>query len=347
MFAFDPYSPAVDADPFPRLPHPARRTPLLLEPRGEHVGAVALRRHRLGRAGLADLLLGARQPDDRAAQPRRRDAGHHRPPAPRPPACPGATRVHEAQPGKSGRADPRHRRHRRAGPGGPSRVRLHRRVFVQVHRARAVRRTGPANGRRAAGARQGRADGAERPGDARQGPRAHRRLPVDAGLRGRRHRAAAREPGERPDLAVQPGRDRRRPARRARGAADDDDADHGRHRVARRFHEHVRAQPRRPCRRTAGGGRQPGAAARRGGGVAALQHLGAALPPLPAEGRRAARPDDAGGQFRLPRLRIRQPRRAPVPEPGRVRHRAQAARPPGLRRRGCMPASAPRSRGCR
>jgi cytochrome P450 len=35
MFSFDPYSPSVDADPFPYYKHAARRTPLLLEPRSQ------------------------------------------------------------------------------------------------------------------------------------------------------------------------------------------------------------------------------------------------------------------------------------------------------------------------
>ena len=47
MFAFDPYSPAIDADPFPLLQAPARRAALLLEPRGADVDPLALCRHRV------------------------------------------------------------------------------------------------------------------------------------------------------------------------------------------------------------------------------------------------------------------------------------------------------------
>jgi hypothetical protein len=45
MFRFDPYSPAIDADPFPAY-RTLRDEPLLLEPAGGHLGAVALCRHR-------------------------------------------------------------------------------------------------------------------------------------------------------------------------------------------------------------------------------------------------------------------------------------------------------------
>ena len=67
--------------------------------------------------------------------------------------------------------------------------------------------------------------------------------------------------------------------------------------------------------------------------IAALQHLRAALSPRPEAGRDLARPDHARRRFRLPRLRLGQPRRAPVCQPRRLRHRAQAARPSRLRRR--------------
>ena len=55
MLAFDPI-PRPLCRPFPVLPAPARRGPVLLERRGPDVGAVALCRHRVSRARLADLL---------------------------------------------------------------------------------------------------------------------------------------------------------------------------------------------------------------------------------------------------------------------------------------------------
>ena len=91
-------------------------------------------------------------------------------------------------------------------------------------------------------------------------------------------RHAARRPEERPHLQFRLGRDRRRPARRARGAAHHDDADHGGRRVARRLHDDARLQ----SRDLPGGARarwspNPDAARRRDRGEPALQHLGAAL----------------------------------------------------------------------
>ena len=119
---------------------------------------------------------------------------------------------------------------------------------------------------------------------------------------------------------------------RARAADDDDDADHGRRRIARRLHVDVRAQPRRLARRAPRGGRRSGAAARRDGGIVALQHLGAALPPLPDRGRRIARPADARRRLRLPRLWLGQSRRPAISQRRGLRPRAQAARPSRLRR---------------
>ena len=145
MFTFDPYSPAVDADPFPfyktlRDEHPCfwshEAQMWILSRYADIVTA---------RAGLADLFLGQGQPDDRAAQPRRRDARHHRSPAPRPPARPGPARLHEAQPRERW---PSPIRDIAAGAAAELRasaaVRLHRGLLVQVHRARAVRRARPA-----------------------------------------------------------------------------------------------------------------------------------------------------------------------------------------------------------
>ena len=109
MFTFDPYSPAIDADPFPSYKILRDEHPVLLEQRGADVDPVALRGHRHRRAGLADLFVGQGQPDDRAARPCRRHAGHDGSPAARPSARPRAARVHEAQPREPFGPDPRDR----------------------------------------------------------------------------------------------------------------------------------------------------------------------------------------------------------------------------------------------
>ena len=258
-------------------------------------------------------------------EPRRRHARHHRSAAPRPPARADPARLHEAQPRSLAEPIRDDRAEAAAALRGQKRVRLHRGLLVEVHRARAVRGARPAARRRGRPVR----DKAvlmvqSRPRHPRQGAGAYRRL--STGCRTTpRSVIAERRANPQNDLIshFSHGRDRRRPARRARGAADHHDADHGRHRIARRLHERCSrstSPTMRDARRAVR--RRPRAAGRRDRGIAALQHLGAALPPLPDEGRRAARPDHEGGRLRLPGLWLGQPRRTPLPRPRRLRHRA-------------------------
>ena len=114
-----------------------------------------------------------------------------------------------------------------------------------------------------------------------EGSGAPGRIRMDDAIRGRCHRRTAPAADRGPGLATGFGGDQRRAARRARGAAHHHDADHGRHRVSRRLHGYVRAQPRRLRRRTPAPGREPRPDPGRDRGVVALQHFRPALPPLP------------------------------------------------------------------
>ena len=334
MLQFDPYSPAVDADPFPYYRRLRDESPCFWS---EEAQMWVLSRYAdIVAAGQDWKTYSSASGNLMTELPNRAGATLGTTDPPRHDRLRALVQHAFMKRNLDGLAEPIRDIARDAAEElrGERRLRLQG-LLGQVHRARAVRRARPALGRRGDRrrghrAREGGADGAERSAHPRQGTRAHRRLRVDAGLRRQGDRHAPRRAAQRPDLALRLGRDRRRPARRTRGAADDDHADHGRRRVARRLHDDVRLNLADLPRGARGGGRNPGAAGRRDRGNAALQHLGAALPPPPDEGRRAARPDHAGGRLRLPRLRFGQPRRAPVPQPRRLRHRAQAARPLGF-----------------
>ncbi len=144
------------------------------------------------------------------------------------------------------------------------------------------------------------------------------------------------------------GRDRRRQARRARGAADHDDADHGRHRVARRLHVDVRLQPRRfrrcpRARCVANPTLLADAIEESLRFNTSAQRFRRCL----MKDTRTARANHEGRRFRLPRLRLRQSRRAAssriptstISRASRADIWASAA--------ACTPASARRSRAWR
>ena len=107
MFSFDPYSPAIDADPFPYYKTLRDEYPCFWSPEAEMW--ILSRYADIVSAGqnAADLFVRQRQLDDRVARSRRRHAGHDRRAAPRPFARAGSARIHEAQSGGPDRADPR------------------------------------------------------------------------------------------------------------------------------------------------------------------------------------------------------------------------------------------------
>src|SRR5271166_5777142 len=114
---------------------------------------------------------------------------------------------------------------------------------------------------------------------------------------------------------------------------DDDDADHGGGRIARRLHDDVRLQSRELARSARSGGQESCIARGRHRGEPALQHLGSALPPPPDEGRRTARAEHERGRLRVPGLWFGQPRRAAVSRSRPLRRRPQAPGASWLRRR--------------
>jgi cytochrome P450 len=148
MFRFDPYSPAIDADPFPFLPHAARRAPLLLEPEAQMW--VLSRYADIVSAGQDWQTYSSARGNLMTELPNRAGATLGTTDPPRHDRLRGLVQHAFMKRNLESLAEPirdiARRGHRRwqASP-----VRLHRRLFVQVHRARAVRRAGPAAGRRA------------------------------------------------------------------------------------------------------------------------------------------------------------------------------------------------------
>ena len=76
MLRFDPFSPAIDADPFPAYKELRDAEPCFWSEDAEmwvlsRYGDILARPQR-----LADLFVGQGQPDDGAARPRRRHARH-------------------------------------------------------------------------------------------------------------------------------------------------------------------------------------------------------------------------------------------------------------------------------
>ena len=184
-FSFDPYSAEVDADPFPfyralRDEHPCFWS--------EQAGMWVLSRYDdIVRAGQDWQTYSSANGNMMTELPGRAGATLGTTDPPRHDRLRGLIQKAFTRRNLEGLAEPirEDRAHGGAGPAGPARVRLHRGFLLEIHGAGAVRGARPAARGRADRARQGGADGAERPRHPRQGPGAHRRLRMGARLRRR------------------------------------------------------------------------------------------------------------------------------------------------------------------